>query len=143
MTVAGRTSVLSSVADVRWRTEQGRSVPGTANRRAITDRLSSGQSLFWHEQRSALVLDHEHQEFRRLGTACVPVNDMDIVRAFMERLSWCQCYLLSPLHLLHNGALQDVSKRMCIVSVDSGRPAGRMLYCDHRNFSTGTLRKIF
>src|SRR5215470_10805892 len=30
--------------------------------------------IYWHERRSALVLDQEHQEFRRLGTACVPVN---------------------------------------------------------------------
>src|SRR5262245_7404582 len=100
-------------------------------------------SLYWHERRSALVLDQDHQEFRRLSIACVPVDDMDIVRAFIEILSWCHCYLLSPLHLLHNGALQDVSKRMCIVSVDSGPPAGRMLYCDHQNFSAGILGKIF
>src|SRR5262245_14076451 len=31
------------------------------------------QSLCWHERRSALVLDHEHQEFSRLGTARVAV----------------------------------------------------------------------
>src|SRR5215471_2782873 len=41
------------------------------------------------------VLDQEHQKFRRIGTACVPVNYMNIVRAFIEGLSWCQCYLLS------------------------------------------------
>src|SRR5262249_40172941 len=34
--------------------------------------------LYWHEGRSALVLDHEHQEFRRLGTARVPVDNMNI-----------------------------------------------------------------
>src|SRR5262245_25627301 len=101
------------------------------------------QSLCWHERWSALVLDHEHQEFRRLGIACVAVNDMNIVRAFIEGLSWCQCYLLSTLQLHHNGALQDVNERMCIVSVDSARPAGRMLYCDHQNFPAGILRKIF
>src|SRR6266850_5742130 len=94
------------------------------------------QSLCWHQHRSALVLDQEHQEFRRLGTACVPAYDMDIVGAFIEGLSWCQCYLLSTLHLHHNGALQYVNDRMCIVSVDRVRPAGRMLYCDHQNFPT-------
>src|SRR5215467_14359684 len=47
------------------------------------------QSLCWHERWSALVLDQDHQEFRRLGTACVPVNDMNIVWAFIESLSWC------------------------------------------------------
>src|SRR5215469_18203363 len=78
-----------------------------------------GQSLCWDERWSALVLDQDHQEFRRLGTACVPVNDMNIVRTFIESLSWCQRYLLSALQLHHNGALQYVDKRMCIVSVDS------------------------
>src|SRR5438552_13853260 len=63
------------------------------------------QSLYWHEHRSTLLLDQEHQEFRRLGTACVPVNDMNIVGAFIEGLSWCQCYLFSTLQLHHNGAL--------------------------------------
>ena len=56
---------------------------------------------------------------------------MNIVRAFIEGLSWCQYYLLSTLQLHHNGALQYVNKRMCIVSVDRARPAGRMLDCDH------------
>ena len=80
------------------------------------------QSLYRHERWSALVLDQDHQEFRRLGTACVPVNDMNIVGAFIEGLSWCQCYLLSTPQLYHNGALQHVNKRMCIVSVDRARP---------------------
>jgi len=68
---------------------------------------------------------------------------MNIVRAFIEGLSWCQCYLLSTLQLHHNGALQYVNKRMCIVSVDRVRPAWRMLYCDRQNFPAGILSKIF
>src|SRR5215831_20074170 len=91
------------------------------------------QSLYWHERRSALVLDQEHQEFRRFGTACVPVNEMNIVGAFIEGLSRCQCYLFSTLQLHHNRALQHVNKRMCIVSVDSARPAGCMLYSYHQS----------
>src|SRR5215510_5244442 len=105
--------------------------------------LSIRQSLYWHDRWSALVLDQDHEEFRRLGTACVPVNDMNIVGAFIEGLSWCQCYLLSTLQLHHNGALQHVNKGMCIVSVDRARPAGRMLDCDHQSFPAGTLRQIF
>src|SRR5262245_37390186 len=57
---------------------------------------------------------------------------MEIVRAFIEGLSGCQCHLLSTLHLHHNGALQHVNKRMCIVSMNDGPPAGRMLDCDHQ-----------
>src|SRR6266536_115906 len=101
------------------------------------------QSLHWHERWSALVLDQEHQEFCWLGFACVPVNDMNIVGAFIEGLSWCQCYLFPTLQLHHDGALQHVNIRMCIVSVDSARPAGRMLHCDHQTFLAGILRKIF
>src|SRR5439155_15067309 len=81
-------------------------------------------SLCGHERRGALVLDQKHQEFRRLGVACVPVDHMNIVRAFIEGLSWCQCHLLSTLQLHHDGALQHVNKRMRIVPVDSARPAG-------------------
>src|SRR5262245_22456726 len=33
------------------------------------DPLVIQQSLDWHERRSALVLDQDHQEFRRLGIA--------------------------------------------------------------------------
>jgi hypothetical protein len=55
------------------------------------------QSLCWHERRSALVLDQEHEEFRRLGTACVPVNDMNIVGAFIEGLSWCLVSRVTPV----------------------------------------------
>src|SRR5262245_38850151 len=98
---------------------------------SVLDEESIQPSLYWHDRRSALVLDHEHQEFRRRGTACVPVNDMNIVGSFIEGLSWCQCYLLSTLQLHHNGALQYVNKRLGIVSVDSARPAGRMLDRDH------------
>ena len=96
----------------------------------LTPTLFLQQSLYGHERRSALVLDQDHQEFRRLGTACVPVNDMHIVGAFIEGLSRCQGYLFSTLHLHHNGALQDVNHRMCIVSVNRARPAGRMLDYD-------------
>src|SRR5262245_39288816 len=71
----------------------------------LTPALFIQQSLSGHDRRTALVLDQEHQEFRRLGTACVPVNDMNIVGAFIEGLSRCQCYLFSTLHLHHNGAL--------------------------------------
>ena len=92
--------------------------------------IRSEQSLHWNERWSALVLDQEHHEFRRLGFACVPVNDMNIVGAFIETLSWRQRNFFSALHLLHNGALQYVKHRIGIVSVDRARPAGRMLHCD-------------
>src|SRR5262244_2369739 len=111
--------------------------------KSLNPLLSIQQSLYWHDRWSALVLDQDHQEFRRLGTACVPVNDMNIVGAFIERLSWCQCYLLSTHQLHHNGALQHVNKGMCIVSVDRARSAGRMLDCEHESFPAGTLRQIF
>src|SRR5215510_16355553 len=73
--------------------------------------------LCWHECRSALVLDQDHQEFGRLRTACVPVNDMNIGGAFIEALSRCQGYLFSTLHLHHDGAFQYLDHRMRIVSV--------------------------
>src|SRR5262249_31460051 len=37
---------------------------------SLLDEESIQQSLCWHERRGALVLDQEHQEFRRLGAAC-------------------------------------------------------------------------
>src|SRR6516225_12406385 len=100
------------------------------------------QSLCGHERRGALVLDQKHQEFRRLGAACVPVDDMNVIRGFIEGLSWCQCHLLSPLQLTHDGALQHVHKCMCIVAMASARSAGRMLDRDHQSFPAGSLWKI-
>jgi len=35
-----------------------------------------------HQHWSAFVLHEEHDEFRRFGLACVPPNDVDIIRAF-------------------------------------------------------------
>ena len=40
-----------------------------------------------HQYRSAFVLHEEHDEFRRFGLACVPPNDVDIIRAFVEGLT--------------------------------------------------------
>src|SRR5262245_52882590 len=73
----------------------------------------SSLSLYWHERWSALVLDQDHQEFRRLGTVGVSVNDMNIVGAFIEGPSWCQCYLLSTLQLHHNGVPAHRGGRCC------------------------------
>src|SRR5262245_7392854 len=98
-------------------------VRSTRLRRPRTGLTSTSQgnslqrSLYGQECRSALVLDQEHHEFRRLRTARVPVNDMNIVGPFIEGLSWCQCYLFSTLHLHYDGPLQHVKYRMCIVSV--------------------------
>src|SRR5262247_3246724 len=118
-----------------WRGPGGRGVAGGACAKMeartgscekdLTPALSIQPSLDGHERRSALVLDQDHQEFRRLGTAGVPVHDMHIVGAFIEGLARCQCDLLATLHLHHHGALQYVNNRMGIVSVDWARPAGR------------------
>ena len=51
---------------------------------------SSGGLVGGHQQRSAFVLHEEHDEFRRFGLACVPPNDVDIIRAFVEGLTRCQ-----------------------------------------------------
>src|SRR5262245_53425155 len=136
-----------------WRGPGGQGVAGGAcvNMEApagsceqdLTPAWSIYPSLNGHERRRALVLDQDHQECRRLGRAGVPVHDMHIVGAFIEGLSWCQCDLLSTLHLLHHGALQDVHHRRGIVYVDRARPAGRMLDDDHQHFLAGMLRQIF
>src|SRR5215510_10645081 len=56
----------------------------------LTPAWSIRPSLDGHQHRSALILDQDHQEFRRLGIAGVPVHDMHIVGAFIEGLSRCQ-----------------------------------------------------
>src|SRR5262249_30330565 len=68
---------------------------------------------------------------------------MNVVRTFIEGLSWRECYLLSTFQLHHGGALQHVNHRGCIVSVGRVRPAGRMLHRDHQHFLAGILRKVF
>src|SRR5206468_9817635 len=39
-------------------------------------------AIRWHQHRSAFVLHEEHDEFRRFGLACIPPNDMNVIRAF-------------------------------------------------------------
>src|SRR5262245_16124436 len=96
--VAATTSPRPPRANVRPTADPPRTVAGSlASVLVMSLPFDIQRSLYWHERRSALVLDKKHQEFRRLGTAGVPVNDMNIVRAFIEGLSWRQRYLLSTL----------------------------------------------
>src|SRR5262245_61827387 len=90
----------------------------------LTPASSIPSSLGGYEHRGAFLLDQNHHEFRRLGLAGVPADDMDIVGAFLEGLSRFQCYLFSTLHLHLDGALQYVNHRMGVVSVDRVRRAG-------------------
>jgi hypothetical protein len=46
-------------------------------------------SVGWHQYRCAFVLYEDHDEFRRLGFACVSTDDVDIIRAFVEGLTRC------------------------------------------------------
>ena len=92
-----------------------------------------------YSHRSNVLHSLAHANASVLG---VSANDVHIVGAFIEGLSWCQCDLLATLHLHHNGALHYVNKRMCIVPVDRVRRAGRVLYEDHQRFLAGILRKI-
>src|SRR6516165_4033854 len=55
-----------------------------------------------HQYRSAFLLHEEHDEFRRFSLTCVPPNDVDIIRAFVEGLTRCQSRLLSASHLHHD-----------------------------------------
>src|SRR6516165_2986668 len=48
-----------------------------------------------HQYRCTFVLHEEHDEFRRFGLACVPPDDVNIVRAFVEALTRCQSHFLS------------------------------------------------
>jgi hypothetical protein len=50
------------------------------------------------QHRSAFVLHKKHEEFRRFRFACVPPNDVNIIRAFVEGLTMCQSRFLSASH---------------------------------------------
>src|SRR5258708_17242800 len=57
-----------------------------------------GSDLFSsYEQRSAFVLHQKHDEFRRVGLACVPSNDVNIIWPFIAGLSTSPESLLFPL----------------------------------------------
>src|SRR5215475_6995235 len=78
-----------------------------------------GSDLFSsYEQWSAFVLHEEHDEFRRLGFACVPPNNMNVIRAFVEGLASCQSHFVSASYLHDDGALEHIDKPMCIVPMD-------------------------
>ena len=63
-----------------------------------------------YQHRSAFVLHEEHDEFRRFGLACVPPNDVNIIRSFVEGLTRCQSRFLSASHLHHDRAFQHIDK---------------------------------
>ena len=89
-------------------------------------------SVSGHLHRSAFVLHEEYDEFRRFSLACVPPNDVDIIRAFVEGLTRCQSHFLSASHLHHDRAFQHINKRMCIVAMYWVRTSG--------GYSTVTIR---
>jgi len=51
---------------------------------------------------SVLVLNQEHDEFRRFGLAGVPPDDVNIRGAFIEGLTSCQSDFLSAPYLHHD-----------------------------------------
>jgi hypothetical protein len=51
-----------------------------------------------HQHRSAFVLHQEHDEFCRFGFACIPPNDVDVIRTFVEGLTWCQSRVRYSTH---------------------------------------------
>jgi len=87
-----------------------------------------------HQHRSALVLHEEHDELRRFGLACVPPNDVDIIRAFVEGLTRRQRRFLSASHLHHDRAFQHINKIIGIVAMYWVRTAGRIFHADHQTF---------
>jgi len=71
--------------------------------------MFSGSDLFSsYEQRSAFVLHKEHNEFRGLGFACVPPNDVNIIGPFIEGLARSQSHFYSASHLHHNRGRQII-----------------------------------
>src|SRR5215510_608592 len=87
-----------------------------------------------HYHLSSLVLNEEHDELCRLGTACIPTDDMNIVRAFIKGLAWCQSHFLSTFHLHDDRTLQHIDECMGIVPVDRIHAARRVFHCDHQDF---------
>jgi hypothetical protein len=82
------------------------------------------QSAFGHQDRSALLLEQDHQEFCRFGAAGVPAHDMNIVGAFIKSFPWRQRHFFSALHLRHDGALQHVDEPVGVVPADRVRSPG-------------------
>jgi hypothetical protein len=62
--------------------------------------------------------------FAGFGLACVPPNDVDVVRAFVEGLTRCQSHFLSACHLHHDRAFQHINKAICSVAMDGSELPG-------------------
>src|SRR5215470_4449360 len=74
-----------------------------------------GSDLFSsYEQRGASILHEEHDKFRRFGLACIPPNNVNIVRAFVEGLTGAYGRFLSASHLHHDRAFEHIDKPICI-----------------------------
>src|SRR5262249_43175318 len=95
------------------------------------------------EQRSAFVLHEEHDEFRRFGFACVPPNDVNIIRAFIEGLTSGQSHFFSASHLHHDRAFEHIDKPICIVPMDWVYVAWRIFHGDHQTFFARKVWQVF
>ena len=70
-----------------------------------------------HQYGRAFILNQEHHEFRRFGLACILPDDVNIIGTFIEGLTGCQSHFFSSAQLHHDGALQDINKRMRVVAM--------------------------
>src|SRR6516225_7581119 len=96
-----------------------------------------------YKQRSAFVLDEKHYELRGFGFACIPPNDMNIIRAFVEGLAGCHSRFLSASHLHHDRALEHIDKPIRIVSMDWIDVAWRIFHGNHHALFARKVWKVF
>ena len=85
-----------------------------------------------YQHRSAFVLHEDNNEFRRLGFACVPPNDVNIIGAFVKGLTGCQSHFFPAPHLHHDRAFQHIDEPMSIVAMDGVSTARRIYHGDHQ-----------
>jgi hypothetical protein len=86
------------------------------------------------EDRSALVLDEEDDEFRLRGRAGIAANDVHVVRAFVKDLTGIEGDWRPSLDLHDDRAFQDVDERMRVVAMDWVRGPGSIFHRQHRPF---------
>ena len=74
--------------------------------------------LHRNQNRRIFVFEQEHQELGGFRLACVAANGVNIVGAFIKRLSRRKSYGLSAIHGHDNTAFQHIDEPMRVVPVN-------------------------
>jgi len=99
--------------------------------------------LHRNQNRCIFVFEQEHQELGWHRLARVATNGVNIVGAFVERLSGREGYGLPAVHAHDDAAFQHIDEGLRVVAVDRVRATRRIFDRYHQKFFTRNIWQRF